>query len=144
MAFLLDVNVLIARSDPRHFHYRAVCEWFTDNHDAIQMTCPIVENGFVRIFGNASYKGGPGTIAKAKAYLDAIHLLPQHRFVPDDISLTSTKLFNSFETVRANHLTDVYLLALASKLGVKFVTLDGKIQTEAVKNGADSLETIRL
>ena len=144
MAFLLDVNVLIARSDPRHLHHSVVCEWFADNCDAIQMTCPIVENGFVRIFGNGGYKGGPGTIARAKAYLDAIHLLPQHRFVPDDISLTSNKLFNSFAKVGAKHLTDVYLLALASKLGVKFVTLDGKIRTDAVKNGADNIETIRL
>lgn len=144
MAFLLDVNILVARSDPRHLHYDVVCRWFTDNREALQMTCPIVENGFVRIFGHTNYHGGPGTVAKAKAYLDAIHHLPQHRFVPDDISLTSEKLFGSLETVGSKDLTDVYLLALAAKLGVKFVTLDGGIRTEAVKNGADSLETIKL
>jgi len=144
MAYLLDVNILIARSDPRHLHYDVVCEWFADNRDTIQMTCPIVENGFVRIFGHSNYQGGPGSIEKAATYLNAIHLLPKHRFVPDDISLTSRKLFDSFSDITSKHLTDVYLLALAAKLGVKFVTLDANIRTGAVKNGVDYVETVPL
>lgn len=142
MAYLLDVNILIARSDRRHQHHEIVCAWFDGHRDAIQMTCPLVENGFVRIFGHPGYQGGPGSVAKAAAYLEAIHRLPTHRFVPDDISLTSKKYFESFSKVGSKHLTDVYLLALAAKLGAKFATLDAGIRTDAVRNGADYVEAI--
>ena len=68
----------------------------------------------------------------------------EHRFVPDDISLTSRNLFESFTDISSKHLTEVYLLALSVKLGVKFVTLDAGMRTDAVKKSADSIETIRL
>ncbi|MGY8640119.1 MAG: TA system VapC family ribonuclease toxin [Verrucomicrobiales bacterium] len=144
MAYLLDVNILIARSDRSHANHKLVTDWFLRNFEALKMTCPIVENGFVRIFGNPNYPNGPGTIEKATRFPKAIHQQPTHRFVADDISLATAKVFESFENVGSKHLTDVYLLGLAAKQGLTFVRLDSKIRDGAVKNGTDSLEVIEI
>ena len=81
MSYLLDVNVLIARSDPNHATHALVVDWFCSIGNKLIATCPIVENGFVRIFGNPNYVGGPSSVAKAMQNLRLIRSLPQHCFI---------------------------------------------------------------
>ena len=50
MPFLLDANVLIARIDPRHEHHERVTRCERDNASEHLVTCPLTQNGFVRIF----------------------------------------------------------------------------------------------
>ena len=51
MVHLLDVNVLIALGDPAHDFYRRMVAWFSRDPQRAWATCPITENGFVRIIG---------------------------------------------------------------------------------------------
>jgi predicted nucleic acid-binding protein len=69
MIHLLDVNVLIALCDPAHPHHAAAIAFFRAGpaRDG-WATCPLVENGFLRIFGSARYPGGPGSPEEARPW----------------------------------------------------------------------------
>ena len=49
---LLDVNVLIAIFAPHHIHHEAAHAWFAANRSSGWATCPLTENGMVRILSN--------------------------------------------------------------------------------------------
>ena len=139
MSYLLDVNILIARSAPNH---ALVVNWFRSIGNKLVATCPIVENGFVRIFGNPNYTGGPGSVAKAMQNLRLIRSMPQHCFISDHLSVADPKVYINMNEVSCKQLTDIYLLGIAKEKGLKFATLDGKIKTKAVAGGSASLEVI--
>ena len=113
MPFLLDVNVLIARIDPRHEHHERVARWERDNASEHLVTCPLTQNGFVRIYGHPRYPGGPGSPAEAMVEL---------RYPLS--------------------LTDVYLLGLAVSEGIDFATTDSRIHHETVVRGKEKLYVI--
>ena len=140
--YLLDVNVLIARADPNHSLHGPVKSWLGSIARQLIATCPIVENGFVRIFGHPNYPGGPGSIDCAIRHLEAIRRLPNHRFIGDDLSLDAPNLFHSFDNISSRDLTDVYLLALAANKGIQFATFDQNIDPSSVVGGVDSLTVI--
>ena len=52
---LLDVNVLVALFDPDHVHHTLAHDWFADEGTAGWATCPVTENGFVRVLANPAY-----------------------------------------------------------------------------------------
>ncbi|MDP3520129.1 MAG: hypothetical protein Q8S02_05850 [Hydrogenophaga sp.] len=52
--YLLDVNVLIALIDPAHLQHDQVHEWFGRVGQKAFATCPITENGLLRIVGHPS------------------------------------------------------------------------------------------
>lgn len=54
---LADVNVLLALIDPVHVHHEGASQWFVDASARGWATCPLTENGFVRILSNPSYPG---------------------------------------------------------------------------------------
>ena len=62
-AYLLDVNVLIALVDPAHVQHDAAHEWFARQGHKAWATCPLTENGLVRIVGHPRYPSSPGTPA---------------------------------------------------------------------------------
>ena len=55
---LLDVNVLIALFDSAHLHHEAAHVWFAGNSARGWRTCPITENGFLRILSHPGYPNG--------------------------------------------------------------------------------------
>ncbi len=57
---LLDVNVLIALLDANHCSHRAELCWLAANAAQGLASCPIAQNGCVRIM---SHPGYPGTLA---------------------------------------------------------------------------------
>jgi predicted nucleic acid-binding protein len=59
--YLLDINILIALADPDHEHHGKAESFFLANHQRGWATCPITENGFVRIISHPSYPNGPGS-----------------------------------------------------------------------------------
>ena len=83
MDFLLDVNVLIARADSRHEHHRRCRRWEAEHAGAALCTCPLTENGFLRIYGHPDYPGGPGSPGEALIELRHLLALPGHRFTPE-------------------------------------------------------------
>jgi toxin-antitoxin system PIN domain toxin len=135
-AWLLDINVLVARQDVEHEHHERVARWWHQQLSDGWATCPLTENGFVRILGHPSYPGWPGTAGRAAdALRKLIATVPGHRFLPDEISLLDLSFVPSLEGVGPRALTDLYLLALAVHHGVTFATLDARIQPELVPGG---------
>ena len=142
MIALLDINVLIARADPAHvFHERAV-SWMGSLKHASIATCPLTENGFLRIYGNPVYPDGPGSPAAASPLLAAIRRLPQHVFLPDDVSLSDIASIPTLAGAGHTQLTDLYLLALAARHSAVFATFDRRIDPAMVIGGAGALLVI--
>ncbi len=132
MVILLDVNVLIALGDPFHVHHDRVQEWFHRERGRAWATCPITENGFLRILGHPNYKDSPGSPSKMQEVLKAICSAPGHQFWPDAISLTDEKYP---ELPGSKQLTDFYLLALAIHYKGKLATLDRRIDASVLPGG---------
>lgn len=142
MIFLLDVNVLIAMFDERHVFHASAQSWFAAVKDRRWATCPITQNGVLRIMGNPSYPNSvdaPAMIVPAFRN-NLAHI--GHEFWPDDVSLLDTGIIDSVQLVHSRHITDVYLLALAVKNGGRFATFDRRISTAAVRGGAVALHII--
>ena len=87
MTYLLDVNVLVALIDPAHVAHDSAHDWFETEGRARWATCPLTENGVVRIVGHPKYPNSPGSPAAAAAIAAGLRRLEGHVFWPDDISL---------------------------------------------------------
>jgi hypothetical protein len=139
---LLDVNVLIALVDTVHaFHVRAH-RFFSDAGQRGWATCPITENGLLRIVGHPGYPGSPGSPAMALPLLKRFQAVPGHVFWPDDISLLDSDAVDVSAILTSAQLSDTYLLALAVSKGGRLATFDRRLSTAAVKGGAAALEVI--
>lgn len=134
MRSLLDVNVLIALLDPDHvFHDRAHA-WYADHRSLGWASCPLAENGVVRIMSLPHYH--PGRRVSVTTLVDSLRGFvgaSDHEFWVDDISLLDPAVFDLGEVTRSAQLTDLYLLALAVRRGGRLVTFDGKIRLPAVR-----------
>ena len=133
MRALLDVNVVIALLDPDHaFHERAHA-WWAAQAKSGWASCPIVENGVVRIMSHPSYSQGarftPGDLISR---LRTFATQTNHEFWPDDVSLRDGKLFTAERIHSSRQLTDLYLLALATQHAGKLATFDRSIPIFAV------------
>jgi uncharacterized protein len=129
--FLLDINILIALADPDHEHHGKAESFFFANRSLGWATCPITENGFVRIIGHFKYPKGPGSTVVACTMLKQLCALEGHRFWPDDLSLRS-----ALDLPVSKHLTDHYLLSLAMHRQGKLVTLDRHINASLIPGGS--------
>ena len=139
--YLLDVNVLIALVDPAHVQHDAAHGWFHKEGQASWATCPITENGLVRIVGHPRYPHSPGIPAAAQA-LAGLRGLPGHFFWSDDISLMCRDHFNLDRLLTHGQVTDSYLLALARHHQAALATFDRRLVVDAVPNGAATLHQI--
>jgi uncharacterized protein len=131
---LPDVNVLLAMSDPAHAHHDPASEWFADASPRGWATCPITENGFVRILCNPSYPGVRLTPADTIAMLQTLltHHAATHHFWPDSVSFCDHTLFRPEAIAGHRQITDVYLLGLCQQNGGTLVTLDMAITDAAI------------
>ncbi|TCL94159.1 hypothetical protein C8J38_102589 [Rhizobium sp. PP-WC-2G-219] len=141
MIFLLDVNLLIALADEKHVHHDRVNGWFrTDALDG-WATCPITENGLIRILSNSAYSNAVRHCAEAQAALSSLRMRGHHHFWADDISLTDHAVFD-LQGLSSKDSTDTYLLGLARSRGGKLATFDRRLSTQAVIGGAEALHLI--
>lgn len=140
--YLLDVNVLIALIDPAHVQHEDVHAWFGRLGRKAFATCPITENGLLRIVGHPKYPNSPGPPSAVASALAAIRALPGHEFWADSISLMDSSFVDP--TLLSSHarVTDTYLLALARANNGRLATLDQKLATQAVAAGESSLLVI--
>jgi len=139
MGYLLDINVLIARSDPGHVFHQRAADWTAVSMKKGFYLCPLVENGFLRIYGHPRYAGGPGGVEAVLLDLTELRRLPDIGFVSDDVSFTESKRFHHMAKVDGKELTDLYLLALAARHGMRFATFDEGIDASRVEGGLDAL-----
>jgi toxin-antitoxin system PIN domain toxin len=129
---LLDVNMLLALFDAEHLHHARALAWWTDNRENGWASCPLTQNGFVRIISGDRYQRRR-LMSDAMALLRAQIARPGHAFWPDDVSLTDPQRFDHTRVLGPNQITDAYLLALAVKNGGRLVTFDQAIPLSAVR-----------
>lgn len=135
MRALLDVNVVIALFDPDHaFHERAHA-WWAANMKRGWASCPLTENGVVRIMSHPHYSAKiQFTPDDLIARLRKFAAQSSHEFWPDQISLRDEKIFATERIHSSRQLTDLYLLALAVANGGRLVTFDRGIPISCVRN----------
>ena len=140
--FLLDVNVLIALIDPAHVQHDAAHAWFVARGHTAWATCPITENGVLRIVGHPRYPNSPGSPAAVSPLVARLRALPGHTFWPDDVSLFDARRLDASRLLAAGQVTDSYLLALAAAHDGQLATFDRRLVTDAVTDGGRSLHLI--
>lgn len=131
---LLDINVILALFDAKHVHHGRARQWWRGNSGHGWATCPLTENGFLRIVSQKAY-ASPIPLPDALAYLRQVAKPPLHVFWPDDISLLDTAVIDHGRLLGPRQLTDSYLLALAVKHGGRLVTLDRGISVTTARGG---------
>ena len=136
------MNVLIALIDPAHVTHDKALQWFDAQGRQSWATCPITENGALRIVGHPSYGNHPGPPGGVARYLFSLRHLDGHEFWHDDLSLLDSELVESASLPSANRLTDTYLLALAVSRNGHLATFDRRMSTAAVRGGARALTLI--
>ena len=132
MRALLDVNVLIALLDDGHASHRAAVHWFRANAAAGWASCPITQNGCVRIMSHAKYPRAHA-VQEIVRRLREMTVMPVHQFWSDDVSLCDDHLIDPTRIHGLRQLTDVYLLALAVRHRGVLVTFDQAIGLAAVR-----------
>jgi len=143
MRYLLDVNVLIALVDPSHVQHEAAHRWFAEQGQQAWATCPLTENGLLRIVGNLRYPNSPGSPAAVVPLMAGLRALPGHVFWADSISLLDTDKFDLERLLSSKQVTDSYLLALAIANGGQLATFDYRLVTAAVRDGVNGLHLIK-
>lgn len=142
MFYLLDINALIALADARSRFRPPARKWLQDRGLPAIATCPLTENGFLRVFGNPNYPDGPGSVDAARRPLEIIKNREKCMFIPDDLSVLNKKLGIDLTDCTSKQLTDLYLLALAKQHGGKFATFDARVPARYVRGGSSALEII--
>jgi toxin-antitoxin system PIN domain toxin len=133
MRALLDVNVLIALLDPDHAFHDRGHNWWAANAKHGWASCPLTENGVVRIMSNPGYSRHvtftPGDLI---GRLGQFAENSDHKFWSDDISFRDKAIFSTDRIHGSRSLTDLYLLALATEHQGRLVTFDRGIPLSAV------------
>jgi toxin-antitoxin system PIN domain toxin len=136
------VNVLIALIDPAHVQHDRAHEWFAAEGRVAWATCPLTENGVLRIVGHPRYPNSPGTPAAVAELMAVLRGVGGHEFWADDVSLLDSQRIDSARLLDSGQVTDSYLLALAHAHDGKLATFDHRLVTDAVIGGAQALHRI--
>lgn len=139
---LLDVNLLIALFDADHSHHHTARSWWVAERDRGWASCPLTQNGFVRIISGFGYSR-PIRTAEAVDLMAQQIALGGHEFWPDDVSILDPDVFDHTYFLGPKQLTDVYLLALAVRNSGRLVTFDRGIPLGAVR-GAEARHVVVL
>jgi toxin-antitoxin system PIN domain toxin len=131
MRALLDVNVLLALFDADHAEHRRARAWLASEIHHGWASCPITQNGFVRIISQPKYPS-PIAVSEAAARLERATETAHHAFWPCDLSVLDAGSVDRSRVHGPRQVTDAYLLALAVHHGGRFATFDGRIPLKAV------------
>ena len=140
--YLFDVNVLIALVDPTHVQHDRAHAWFASTGKIAWATCPITQNGVVRIVGSSRYPNSPGNPSSVAEVVEILCKLGGHEFWPDDMSIFDKSRFDADRLLDSAQITDSYLLGLARAHGGKLATFDRHLVTDAVIGGTRALYLI--
>lgn len=142
MRALFDVNVLIALLDADHASHARAREWLNDGAPDGWASCPLTQNGCVRIMSHHGYPNAlpvPGVMERLREATASTH----HAFWPDDLSLLDERVADATRIHGPRQLTDLYLLALAVRHRGRFVTFDRGIAVSAIR-GATAKHLLAL
>jgi uncharacterized protein len=130
---LLDVNVLVALFDPDHVHHELAHDWFAEHGRQGWATCPVTENGFVRVLATPAYGAAVNRVSDLLPRLSRFCASGGHVFWEDSVSLRDVGLFDWSAAAGHRQVTDIYLLGLARAHGGRLVTFDRSIPLRAVR-----------
>jgi toxin-antitoxin system PIN domain toxin len=141
---LLDINFLVALFDEAHVFNERAHDWLAEQSKHGIATCPLTENGLVRMLANPAYSKlvqvSPARVISRRTRFIAHH---DHAFWPDDLTLRQAECVHADQLLGHRQVTDVYLLALAVRHGGRLVTFDQSVATQAVPGfHADSLVVV--
>ena len=88
MRAMLDVSVLIALLDAEHVHHATVTRWFADNASYGWASCPLTQNGCIRILSQPAYLNSTPAALVADILGEAT-ADPLHEFWQDSLSFLS-------------------------------------------------------
>ena len=125
MAFLLDVNTLLALVFEAHHHHPLVASWIADARDC--RVCRVTQSGFLRLASNSSlWKDEALTLAQAWTVYDSLMEDERFSFTHEPLGLEHLwRRLTSEETYSSKVWTDRYLAAFAIADGLTLVTIDG-------------------
>lgn len=131
MRALLDINVLIALSDPSHPHHDAAHAWFAAEANHGWASCVLTVNGFVRVISNPNYDLGIRMVDAVRS-LESFCAGTNHEYWATGVSLLDETLFRIEYVAGPRQITDVYLLGLAVRNRGRFATFDRTVPLKAV------------
>lgn len=135
---LLDINVLVALFFADHVHHDLAHDWFADHRRQGWATCPLTENGLVRV----ACQQPSDDVVRPVDVVDHLARFcrdKHHHAWRDAVSLTDAAIFSPQFIQGHRQLTDVYLLGLAKKMGGRLATFDRTIPLKAVRGGTAEL-----
>jgi hypothetical protein len=142
MRALLDVNMLLALTDPRHVAHSRARSWRAAQlgpgraHDG-WASCPLTQNGFLRVVTQPKYTN-PVEMGVALDLLRRMTGQADHQFWADDLSLLESDRIDHRYVLGQKYLSDIYLLALAVRHGGRLITLDREISRRAVHGASEA------
>jgi toxin-antitoxin system PIN domain toxin len=132
MRTLLDVNVWVALFDDAH-QFSAQANAFIATPGVQIATCPLTENGVVRVLSLPAYSRRGGlTVQVVRQRLQQACAQLDHAFWPDSLSLRDDARFDLNRIQGHNQITDMYLLALAVTHGGRLASFDRSIALACV------------
>ena len=142
MRALLDVNVLIALLDADHSLHAPATRWFAESAKAGWASCPITQNGCVRVMSHSSYPNALPVRAIVERLAEATSNA-LHAFWADDASILDPRVVDPGRVHGPRQVTDLYLLALAVRNRGRLATFDRSIPLDAVR-GAEKKHVLML
>lgn len=137
MRYLADVNVWVALLDEAHVFHAQALAFFSRRKLEIS-TCPLVENGVIRVLNLPGYSTlGPAGFEPVRKKVRDICASMDHVFWADDVSLCHDGVVNWPRVMGHSQITDVYLLALAVAKRGCLATLDHRVALSTVMGASD-------
>jgi uncharacterized protein len=111
------------------------------HHQAGWATCPLSENGTVRVLSQATYPSGQRTPAEVIQTLNALKAAfdESYEFWPDDVSLLDRKIFNQNLIAGPRQVTDIYLLGLAMRHKASLISFHRTLAWQGVRGAPASM-----
>lgn len=125
------MNVLIALLDADHLHHHAARRWLAAHIGLGWASCPITENGCVRIMSQPAYPNALPVAAVAERLTRAT-ATQYHAFWPDSVSLLKPGVIDHSQLRGPGQITDAYLLALAVEHGGRLLSFDRRLRLQSV------------
>lgn len=131
MRALLDINVMIALLDGQHSLHSTASQWLSHHAEAGWASCPISQNGVIRIVSQPSYPNAQPPAAVASRLAEACRH-PSHKFWGGALSLLDPRHLNWHCLLGPRQITDAYLLAVAVANDGCLVSFDRRIHHDLV------------
>jgi hypothetical protein len=138
---LLDVNVLLALLDSDHVDHDRARQWLDGEIGHGWASCPITENGFVRIISQSRYPS-PVSPKEAIDLLSRACQTRHHEFWPCGISVLDPLVVDRSRLHGPRQVNDAYLLALATAHHGRFVTFDRSVTLASVPGASEAHLTV--